>query len=260
MVGEWSVGGRGLYGTWKLTKIESTAASDSGVRDVSGTYVMTNLTGSRFVLVDFVSKRGSKDPHEITIAQNGDQLTGTYDEGWGKLWGEIKGDTIKFDWTGKMQSGKGVWTFKPGSNESSVSISSQSGSGDAKFNLTKIDTDVTQIIDVSGTYAIAELTYPREVVYKDDYLGRGKNLELTLQQSGSTVTGVFSGDLRGTIKGVINGSEITFEFDGTSRRGSHNYGEGVLLLSEDSADLIGTFNLNTGRYGLLYGKWNFRRI
>ena len=122
------------------TKIESTAASDSGVRDVSGTYVMTNPTGG-LVLVEFVSKPRSKDLHEITIAQNGDQLTGTWDEGWGKLWGEIKGDTIKFDWAGKMQTGRGEWTFKPGSNESSVSISSQSGSGEAKFNLTKIDTE-----------------------------------------------------------------------------------------------------------------------
>ena len=247
------------------TKVESTSVSDSGVRDVSGTYVMTNLTGSRFVLVDFVSKRGSKDPHEITIAQNGDQLTGTTDEGWGKFWGKIKGDTIKFDWTGKMQSGRGVWTFKPGSNESSVSLSSQSGSGEAKFNLTKIETTPSAtdsgVIDISGTYTNTELTYPREVTrYKDWMLGKGENLELTIQQSGSTVTGVFSGDLRGNIKGLVDRNEITFEFDGVSRRGSSNYGEGVLFLSEDSTELIGTFKLDSGHYGILDGKWNFRKI
>jgi hypothetical protein len=138
-IGNWGYGD--LIGNWNFRKIESTAAGDSGVRDVSGTYVMTDLTGSRVLLAEFASKPRSKGVHEITIAQNGDQLTGTTDEGWGKLWGEIKGDTIKFDWTGKMQSGRGVWTFKPGSNESSVSLSSQSGSGEAKFNLTKIDTE-----------------------------------------------------------------------------------------------------------------------
>jgi hypothetical protein len=140
MVGKWSVGGRGLYGTWKLTKIESTAASDSGVRDVSGTYVMTNLTGN-WGLGEFLSKPISKGVNEITIAQNGDQLTGTYSEGRGKLWGVIKGDTIKFDWAGKMHTGRGKWTFKPGSNESSVTVHTNSGSGEAKFNLTKIDTE-----------------------------------------------------------------------------------------------------------------------
>ncbi len=53
---------------------------------------MTNLTGNNWLVARFKSKP------KITIAQNGDQLTGTWDEGWGKLWGEIKGDTIKFDW------------------------------------------------------------------------------------------------------------------------------------------------------------------
>jgi hypothetical protein len=119
------------------TKIESTAASDSGVRDVSGTYVMTNLTGN-WLLAVFVSKPRSKDVHEITIAQNGDQLTGTFDEGRGKLWGEIKGDTIKFDFAAKMHTGLGEWTFKPGSNESSVTLYANSGVGEARFNLTKL--------------------------------------------------------------------------------------------------------------------------
>jgi hypothetical protein len=122
------------------TKVEPTAASDSGVRDVSGTYVMTNFTGNYFLRFG-MSKPRSKDVHEITIAQNGDQITVTHDEGRGKLWGEIKGDTIRFDWYANTWTGRGKWTFKPGSNESSVSIYSQSGStdGEARFNLTKIE-------------------------------------------------------------------------------------------------------------------------
>jgi hypothetical protein len=88
----------------------------------------------------------------------------------------------------------------------------------------------------------------------------GKNLEIVIKQDGSKVSGKFAGDLRGTIKGVINGNEITFDFDGTSQRGSSNYGEGVLLLSEDSAELNGTFKLDSSHYGPFVGKWNFRKI
>ncbi len=120
------------------------------------------------------------------------------------------------------------------------------------------------VADISGTYAIAELTYSREVHYFKDwayaYLGVGKNLELTIQQSGSTVTGVFSGDLRGTIKGVIDRNEITFGFDGAPRRGGSTFGEGVLFLSEDSTELIGTFDIYMGFFGALDGKWSFRKI
>jgi len=187
------------------TKIESTAASDSGVRDVSGTYVMTNLTGN-WVLTAFVSKaRRSKDVHEITIAQNGDQLTGTFDEGRGKLWGEIRGDTIKFEWAGQTHTGRGKWTFKPGSNESSVSLGANSGSGEAKFNLTKIESVPAQIVDISGTY-ISEVTGP----YRSKLGLNGANPEVKLVQEGSKVTGTF--EPGGKLWGDVNGDSIELDY------------------------------------------------
>lgn len=241
----------GTYGTgnWNLTKI---VAKPAQIPDISGTYI-SEITGNS-------QRLPSRKPNpEVRLVQNGNEITGSF-ESRGKIWGEIEGDTIKFDFlTPGGGTGRGEWTVKPESNEM-VGNWFETTRGAGKWNLTKIEDEPAQVVDVSGTYAITELSYPKIKYWKDWYLGVGKNLELTIQKSGSTVTGVFSGDLRGTLNGVIDRNEITFEFWGVSRAGDDNDGEGVLFLSEDSTELIGTFILNTNQFGKVDGKWNFRRI
>jgi len=225
------------------TKLESTAASDSGIRDVSGTYVMTNLTGN-WLAAMFRSTAAFRSKPIITMAQNGDQLTGTYDEGRGKFWGEIKGDTIKLDWAGPMATARGKWTFKPGSNESSVSLSANSGIGEAKFNLTKIDTGV---VDVSGTY-ISEVTGP----YRRKLRLNGANPEVKLVQEGSKVTGTF--EPGGKLWGDVNGDSI--ELDYTALGGW--YGKVNWKVKPGSNEVVGTWahNKTVGKDG----NWTLTRI
>ena len=52
----------------------------------------------------------------VQLAHIGNKIAGSFD-GLGMIWGDIDGDTIKFDWFSWDGSGKGKWTFKPGSNE-----------------------------------------------------------------------------------------------------------------------------------------------
>jgi hypothetical protein len=227
------------------TKIESTAASDSGVRDVSGTYVMTNLTGNWLVTV-FVSKP------KITIAQNGDQLTGTYDEGRGKLWGEIKGDTIELDWAVYMHTGTGKWTFKPGSNEPSVSLNAQSGLGEVKFNLTKIETEADSI-DISGTY-IAETTAwgsgMNHSLIRKIKIVNGKLI--VLKQTGNTITGSVGSISNWIIKGTREGNTINFYISvGNQIIGSWE-------INADATNLEGKWFTNGA--GGASGIWNLTKI
>jgi hypothetical protein len=234
------------------TKVESTSVSDSGFRDVSGTYVMTNLTGNWFA-AKFVSKPN------ITIAQNGDQLTGTYDEGRGKFWGEIKGDTIKLDWAGQQFTGYGKWTFKPGSNESSVTLYANSGVGEAKFNLTKIEVPSATdpgVIDISGTY-IADISGDSALLMA--LLFRPTSTEVRkviITQNGSQITGTYD-DGKGKFYGDIEGD--TIEFYWTSSR-LHGGGYGKWTHVTENNELVGRFGADTGGLLSLSGEWNLTKI
>jgi hypothetical protein len=214
---------------------------------------MTNLTGN-WVLEAFVSKPRSKDVHEITIAQNGDQLTGTTDDGRGKLWGEIKGDTIKFDWAGQQHTGQGKWTFKPGSNESSVSLSAHSGGGEAKFNLTKIESDAAPIPDISGTY-IAETTASGSGM-NHSLINAFKKLNgklIVLKQTGNTITGSINLQNRTReIKGTREGNIINFYIiKGNEIIGSWE-------INADATNLEGKWFTNGA--GGASGIWNLTRV
>jgi len=247
------------------TKVESTAASDSGVRDVSGTYVMSNLAGN-YLVSQIMLKPRSKDVHEVTIAQNGDQLTGTFDEGKGEFWGEIKGDTIKLKWVSRtiFSGHPGKLTFKPGSNDLSVSLSDNSG-GEVKFNLTKIE----PIIDVSGTYVMTNLIGSEWLLQMFGSRPRSKDVQdITIAQNGDQLTGTF-GAGRGKLWGEIKSDTIMLDWavsGGNTGRGewtfkpgsnessvrlhSHSAGEVKFNLTKketevDSIDVSGTYIAET---------------
>ena len=132
MVGEWKTdGGGGASGKWNLTKVESEVAQ---VMDVAGTYV-ADISGKK---INLLQLNGPKP--KVRIVQDGAEISGTFESG-GKIWGDIKGDTIEFEWhTPSGNQGRGKWTFKPGGNSADGTwIYHQSDSNDGNWNLTKIE-------------------------------------------------------------------------------------------------------------------------
>jgi len=218
------------------TKVESTSVSDSGVRDVSGTYVMTNLTGN-WLVSQIMLKPRSKDVHEVTIAQNGDQLTGTYDEGRGKFWGEIKGDTIKLDWVSrtKFSVNPGRLTFEPGSNDLSVTLSEHAG-GEVKFNLTKLETETDLVTDISGTYLVDASGDPNLIKY---ILAGFKSFDIEgrpvfeIVQNGDEITVTISVGTRehGQFYGVMDGNTVDFKWEDA---------KGKVIVKPGGKELVGT--------------------
>ena len=158
-------------------------------------------------------------------------MPGRRRKGRGKLWGEIQGDTIKFDWAGQMHTGRGKWTFKPGSNESSVSLGANSGSGEAKFNLTKIESVPAQIVDISGTYVSDRIVRNYDLwVFR--YIPK---LSITLRQENNSIKGQFIDSLDGPIYGTNDNGNIEFKWEA----GNCSSGEGSLSVNPDGSTLQG---------------------
>ncbi len=124
------------------TKIESTPVTDPGVIDISGTYT-ADITGSRGLLRTFLKRPRSESRREFKLVQNGNQVTGTFNDGRGKIYGEIKANSIRFRWENDSGSyGNGRWTVKPGTKELVGKFESLSGGmvfQSGKLNLTKIE-------------------------------------------------------------------------------------------------------------------------
>ena len=149
--GSWENKDKG-FGEWNLTKIESDAAQNPKVESTSATdYSDINVTGTysadiisthSMTLKTMLSDPEAEQKPEVKIVQNGSQITGTYDDGEGQIWGEIQGDTIKFDYTThNAHTGRGVWKVKPGDDEITGTFTPMSHSDHKRgeWNLTKIE-------------------------------------------------------------------------------------------------------------------------
>jgi hypothetical protein len=237
------------------TKVESTSVSDSGVIDISGTYI-ADLSGHMPLLRSLVSRPKSKDRLGVTIVQNGNQITVTYDDGRGKMWGTIEGDTVMIEWIGHGgDMGNGKWTFNPGSNELSGNFDSgRYVNVPGQINLTKVESTPvsdTGVIDISGTY-VSEITAESQ---RSPFFWRTKteykNIEVKLIQNGNEITGSFGGS-RGLIWGRIEGDTIFFDWD-VSGEGN---GKGKWTIKPGGNEITGHW-FHTFRGS---GKWNLTKI
>ncbi len=245
-------------------KVETQATGDAGVIDISGIYT-TEVTYRKDVFKhDYPWSFGRKPDIAISIEQQGNVIIGVISGGRsGEIEGVLKGNEITYEFyicgVGMVcKEGKGTWlvsdnhTLLSGTWKHSMP---KTGFVYGKWNLTKIEAETDQVMDVTGTYSVTELVYPGH--YKNWstwYFGKGKDLKMTIEQSGDVVSGTFSGDATGEFKGEIKGNEITFDYDSVSPGGSSRYGSGVLMVGEGSAELVGTF-----RNHFFTGKWKFRK-
>ncbi len=115
-------------------------------------------------------------------------------------------------------------------------------------------------IDVSGTYEI-EVSYGPNFPLADRkwFWGASPDIVFTLDQDGDKMTGEFSGDLEGTIKGVVDDDQVAFEFLLEARGGETKSGYGTWTI-QDGGNLEGDFNIKDRRHGIVRGDWTLTRI
>jgi hypothetical protein len=223
------------------TTVVSTTAGDTGITDISGTYT-SKITGDNQRL----AFQSVKYP-EVKLVQNGNEITGSIDEGLGGLiWGRFEGDTIFYNWQeGGSPSGSGKWVVKPGSNEI-VGYWSHTWRGAGKWNLTKIAPDIsgTYIAETTGS-AIVQASQPVKTVKKLN----GKLI--VLKQTGNTITGSV-GSQSNWIKGTREGNIINFYIIASSEIA------GSWEINADATHLEGKWHTDDG--WAPSGKWNLTKI
>lgn len=90
--------------------------------------------------IGLTSKGQPRPNSEVRIIQDGNKISGTYGNQGGKVWGDIEGDTISFDWTSpRGNSGIGKWKFTKGSSEVTGTYQNSYSSKNGKWNLRKIE-------------------------------------------------------------------------------------------------------------------------
>lgn len=111
-------------------------AQETGIYNVTGTY-SSRITGSQYKKL----KAGSREP-EVSLVQNGNQITGSYGTEGSTIEGVLVGTQIKFRWRLKTGgAGFGVWHIVPGTNR--IKGSWQSGhTGEGKWDLTLVSSNV----------------------------------------------------------------------------------------------------------------------
>ena len=233
------------------TKVESAPVSDPGVIDISGTYVMSDFTGSADFLRLFVRDPKPQDIPEFTIVQKGNQITGTYDDGRGKIWGDIEGNKVNFEWFHTNYAGIGKWELKPGSNEAVVIIERVKlpGSGNGKFTLTKFEG-----IDISGTY-IADFSASTKTLRATLTQPFSEQKQIVIiVQNGRYITGTFD-DGSGKLSGKITGDTITFYY-----RSRASAGDGNWKVKPGGNEITGTFTPIYDGLNLDPGEWNLTKV
>lgn len=116
-------------------------------------------------------------------------------------------------------------------------------------------------IDIAGTYEIEDISYGPDLPLADRrwFFGASPDIEFTLTQEGDNIEGEFEGDMDGTIKGKIDGAEVTFEFVLEARGGEYKDGAGTWIVQGDGS-LDGDFNIRDQQRGVVRGRWTLEKI
>jgi hypothetical protein len=241
------------------TKVESTTTSDSGVTDISGTYI-ADISGSAPLLKALLKNPLQEGTRELELVQNGNQITGTFVDGGGKIYGDIVGNTIRFDWHPiSGWHGRGTLIIKPETNEIVGVFESLKTTcvacGYGKLNLTKIESDAAPIPDISGTY-ISEITRSASGascgICAGTFMKKKNRKEITLEQTGNAIIGV-DGPENPKIIGTREENTISFYI-----LPAGNQIEGTWEINADGTEMVGKWKKTGG--GGDSGKWNLKRV
>ena len=198
-----------------------------------------------FGFTQSVSGVFNSDFHELTIIQNGNQVTGTYKYRGGRIEGTVSGRTITGWWYQDNGKGKMVFEF----NSEFTEFTGKWGNNDAvpsgKWNGTRIGGQV-----VSGLTTVGHTNESSNLVLINGIYNSDFN-ELTIIQNGNQVTGTYK-YRNGRIEGTLNGRTLTGWWYQDNGKGK--------MIFEFNSDLSGF----TGKWGnsdaTPTGKWNGTKI
>ncbi len=183
------------------------------------------------------------DYRQLTLNQNGNKVTGTYESGNGKLQGTLSGNKFSGTWTNSAsnKTGKFEFTFNSDFSAFTGKYGYDSSDPSKRWNGTKSSSPTTVTAETKAS--IANISG----VYTTDFK------QLTLNQNGNEVTGTYengNGKLRGTLSGN--------KFSGTwTNSASNKTGKFEFIFNSD-------FSAFTGKYGYDSSdpskRWNGTRI
>jgi len=232
-------------------------SKDPGVFDVSGTYV-SEITSHGHA-------GAGPGPGKIILLleQHGNTITGTDSSGKADIRGTRTGDTINIEFWAPFWSYGAFAEWKVNVDGTQLKGSwKDRHTGYGEWNLTKIEAEPAQVIDISGTYT-SEVTYddtsPGLGVDPRWYFGNRPDIEINIEQNADKITATMKGDRSGKIEGTIQGNEISFEFSHDVPGGVAKFGSGTWTLGQDQAILGGTWAIkNQGETAT--GKWNLTKL
>ena len=110
-------------------------------------------------------------------------------------------------------------------------------------------------LNVAGTYT-AEISYTKQTPKTDrkHFFGAHPDIEFVLTQKGDKISGEFSGDRDGEIKGKIDDEEITVKVYLEAMGGELKEGTGTWIVEEDGT-LNGDFKVRDAKRGIVRGYW-----
>ena len=203
------------------------------------------IMSCHFGFTQSVSGVFNSDFNELTIIQNGNQVTGTYKYRGGRIEGTVSGRTITGWWYQDNGKGKMVFEF----NSEFTEFTGKWGNNDAvpsgKWNGTRIGGQV-----VSGLTTVGHTNESSNLVLINGIYNSDFN-ELTIIQNGNQVTGTYK-YRNGRIEGTLNGRTLTGWWYQDNGKGK--------MIFEFNSDLSGF----TGKWGnsdaTPTGKWNGTKI
>ena len=198
----------------------------------------------------------------ITIKQDGNIISATDKSNLINIVGTKVGDTIEF-WfmaSSRMGSGggneiDGVWKINADASKFEGKWHTDGGGGaSGKWNLTKIESDVAQIPDISGTY-ISETTYSGSGPNHDikTFMKKINRKEITLEQTGNAIS-ESDGSKYFKIFGTREGNAINYYVISPG-----NQINGTWEIYTDATEMVGKWSSEDGRGGTS-GKWNLKRL
>ena len=186
------------------------------------------------------------DYREMTLQQNGNKVTGSYESGNGKIDAILTGNILTGTWknSGSNKSGKFEFVFNSDFSAFTGKYGYNNSSPTKKWNGTKIkSTNTMNVVSPEVETILQNISG----VYKTDYR------EMILQQNGNKVTGTYESG-NGKIDAILTGNILTGTWKNS---GSNKSGKFEFVFNSD-------FSSFTGKYGYNISsptkKWNGTKV
>lgn len=152
----------------------------------------------------------------VTLTQSGNNITGTYYAGDGKITGSLQGSKLPFTYRDSSDAGSGIFTFASDGESFTGTWQASGGSGEWNGWRPGLNSSVTgSAPNFTGTYTT---TYGA----------------MRLTQTGNKVTGTYSFSDQSSLTGTVSGNTLTLTYTEPTATG-----EGEFVLAPDGNSFAG---------------------